>query len=71
MGQACMRGWQSWPSQRDEGGLRVVACPHMGELAVSPRYGHPVSIPQARREFADKKAREFRAALLESLNGNA
>lgn len=52
--QACMRGWELWPEQRVEDGLRVVACPLMGEMAVSPRYGHPVGGAQARRELVEK-----------------
>lgn len=48
--QACMRGFENWPVQQDIDGLKFVSCPCMGLMAISPRYGHPVSVAQARRE---------------------
>ena len=54
-----MATWPEWPEQHEEHGIYIVSHPEMGTMAISPRYGHPVNVRQARAELAEMRAEQI------------
>lgn len=49
---ACMDGFEFWPERWEEDGVTLIRCPLSREdMAISPKFGHPVGVTQAKKEL--------------------